>query len=142
MNFEISWKYSFSQSFRKQISYNSVIVIVSYQRHKKFETLQRIQSIPTLSRVLFYRGIDESRDRFTHFMESEPRGKVGSFFDITRIIWFIKLVRIIMIKLLLNVCTGLHSNCIYFCQNIYLHVISTNFETRLPRYSLCIFWRG
>ena len=41
----------------------------------KFQTLQRIQSILTLSRVLFYRGIDESRDRFKHFMESEPRGK-------------------------------------------------------------------
>ena len=53
----------------------------------KFQTLQRIKSIPTLSRVLFYRGIDESRDRFKHFMESEPRGKVGSFFDITRITW-------------------------------------------------------
>ena len=63
------------------------MIIVSYQRHKKFQTLQRIQSIPTLSRVLFYRGIDESRDRFKHFMESEPRGKVGSFFDITRITW-------------------------------------------------------
>ena len=47
-----------------------------------------------------------------------------------------KLVRIIMIKLLLNVCTCLHSNCHDFCQNIYLHVISTTFETRLPRYSL------
>ena len=53
----------------------------------KFQTLQRIKSIPTLSRVLFYRGIDESRDRFKHFMEIEPRGKVGSFFDITRITW-------------------------------------------------------
>ena len=51
----------------------------------KYQTLQRIQSIPTLSRVLFYRGTDESRDRFKHFMESELRGKVGSFFDITRI---------------------------------------------------------
>ena len=51
----------------------------------KFQTLHRIQSIPTLSRVLFYRGIDESRDRFKHFMQSEPRGKVGSFFDIKRI---------------------------------------------------------
>ena len=29
-----------------------------------------------------------------------------------------------------------------FFQIIYLHVISTNFETRLPRYSLCFFWRG
>ena len=53
----------------------------------KFQTLFRIQSIPTLSRVLFYRGIDKSRDRFKHLMESEPRGKVGSFFDITRINW-------------------------------------------------------
>ena len=53
-----------------------------------------------------------------------------------------KLVRIIMIKLLLNVCTCLHSNCHDFCQIIYLHVISTNFETRLPRYSLRFFWRG
>ena len=35
----------------------------------------------------FCRGIDESRDRFKHFMESEPRGKVGSFFHITRITW-------------------------------------------------------
>ena len=32
---------------------NSVMIIVSYQRHKKFQTLQRIQSIPTLSPVLF-----------------------------------------------------------------------------------------
>ena len=53
-----------------------------------------------------------------------------------------KLVRIIMIKVLLNVCTCLHSNGLDIYQNIYLHVISTNFETRLPRYSLCIFWRG
>ena len=53
-----------------------------------------------------------------------------------------KLARIIMVKLLLNVCTCLHSNGLEICQIIYLHVISTNFETRLPRYSLCIFWRG
>ena len=53
----------------------------------KFQTLQRIQLIPTLSRVLFYRGIDESRDRFKHLMESEPRGKVESFFEFTRINW-------------------------------------------------------
>ena len=53
----------------------------------QFQTLQRIQSIPILSQVLFYRGIDESRDRFKHFMQSEPRGKVGRFFDITRITW-------------------------------------------------------
>ena len=29
-----------------------------------------------------------------------------------------------------------------FWLNIYSHVISTNFETGLPRYNLCIFWRG
>ena len=55
----------------------------------------------------------------------------------------IKLVRAIMIKLLWNICT-----CVYtyglelFRLNIYLHVISTNFETGLPRYNLCIFRRG
>ena len=39
----------------------------------------------------FYcRGIDESRDRFKHFIESEPRGKVGSIFDITRITWLFR----------------------------------------------------
>ena len=54
-----------------------------------------------------------------------------------------KLVRAIMIKLLWNICT-----CVYtyglelFPMNIYLHVISTNFETGLPRYNLCIFRRG
>ena len=42
-------------------------------------------SISTSLRVLLYRGIDESRDRFKHFMQSEPRGIVGSFFDFTRI---------------------------------------------------------
>ena len=75
------WEYI---SFRKFVSiknYNHTSDIT------KFQTLQRIQSMPTLSRVLFCRGIDESRDRFKHFMESEPRGKVGSFFDITRITW-------------------------------------------------------
>ena len=54
-------------------------------------TLQRFKPSSEYSRFLLYRGffcrgIDESRDRFKHFMESEPRGKVGSFFDITRII--------------------------------------------------------
>ena len=44
-----------------------------------------MQLIPTLSRVLFYRGIEESRDKFKHFMQSEPRGKVGNFFNITPI---------------------------------------------------------
>ena len=53
----------------------------------KFQTHLRIQSSPTIWRVLFYRGIDESRDRFKHLMQSEPRGKAGRFFDITRITW-------------------------------------------------------
>ena len=89
MYVEDSWKYSFCQSFRKQSSYKSAMIILYHTSDiTKFQTLQRIQSILTLSRVLFYRGIDESRDRFKHFMESEPRGKVGSFFDITRITWF------------------------------------------------------
>ena len=67
------WEYI---SFRKFVSiknYNHTSDIT------KFQTLQRIQSIPTLSRVLFCRGIDESRDRFKLFMESEPGGKVGKF---------------------------------------------------------------
>ena len=56
-------------------------------------TLQSFKPSSEYSRFLLYRGfffcggIDESRDRFKHFMESEPRGKVGSFFDITRITW-------------------------------------------------------
>ena len=56
-------------------------------------TLQSFQHFREYSRFLLYRGfffcrgIDESRDRFKHFMENEPRGKVGSFFDITRITW-------------------------------------------------------
>ena len=53
-----------------------------------------------------------------------------------------KLVRIIMNKLLLNVCTCLHSNGLEISQIIFLHVISTKFETQLPRYNLCIFWGG
>ena len=77
----------FQQTFRKNNSYKSVMIIVSSSDISKFQTLFRIQSIPTLSRVLFYRGIVESRERFKHLMESEPRGKVGSLFDITRITW-------------------------------------------------------
>ena len=55
-------------------------------------TLQSFQHFREYSRFLLYRvffgrGIDESRDRFKYFMEKDPRGKVGSFFDITRITW-------------------------------------------------------
>ena len=56
-------------------------------------TLQSFKPCREYRRFLLYRGfffcrgIDESRDRFKHLMESEPRGKVGSFFDITRITW-------------------------------------------------------
>ena len=99
MSVEDSWKYSFCQSFRilgntlfAKVSEKKILTKVRRSFYHtsditKFQTLQRIKSIPTLSRVLFYRGIDKSRDRFKHFMESEPRGKVGSFFDITRITW-------------------------------------------------------
>ena len=99
MSVEDSWKYSFCQSFRilgstlfAKVSEKKFLTKVRISLYHtsditKFQTLQRIKSIPTLSRVLFYRGIDESSDRIKHFMESEPRGKVGSFFDITRITW-------------------------------------------------------
>ena len=54
-----------------------------------------------------------------------------------------KLVRAIMIKLLWNICTCVNTYGLeLFRLNIYLHVISTNFETGLPRYNLCIFRRG
>ena len=36
---------------------------------------------------LFDTVSEQDLNRFKHFMESEPRGKVGSFFDITRITW-------------------------------------------------------
>ena len=75
------WEYIGFRKFVSIKNYNHTSDIT------KFQTLQRIQSIPTLSQDLFCRGIDESHDRFKHFMESEPRGKVGSFFDITRITW-------------------------------------------------------
>ena len=77
--------YSFSKLSEKTILTKVWWSLYHTSDISKFQTFFRIQSIPTLSRVLFYRGIDESRDRFKHFMESEPRGKVGSFFDITRI---------------------------------------------------------
>ena len=81
-----SWKYSFCQSFRQKCFLTKVWWSLYNTRDiTSFQTLQRIRSIPTLSRVLFYRHIDESRDRFENLMQSEPRGKVGSVFDITRI---------------------------------------------------------
>ena len=86
MNVEDSRKYSFCQSFRKKIFLQNCddhcIIPV---------TLQSLKPSREYSRFLLYRffccGIHESRDRFKHFMESEPRGKVGSFFDITPITW-------------------------------------------------------
>ena len=39
----------------------------------------------------FYCGIDVSRNRFKHFMQSEHRDKVGSFLHVTRIIWLYRL---------------------------------------------------
>ena len=84
---EDSWKYSFRKLSEKTILTKVWWSLYNTSDITKFQTLFRIQSIPTLSRVLFYRGIDESRDRFKHLMESEPRGKVGSFCDNTRITW-------------------------------------------------------
>ena len=85
---EDSRKYSFCQSFRTKNLTKGRWSLYHTSDITKFQTLQRIESIPTLSRVFFFcRGINESRDRFKHFMESEPRGKVESLFDITRITW-------------------------------------------------------
>ena len=87
MYVEDSWKYSFCQSFRKKILQkcdDHCIIPVTLQSFKPSREYSRF----LLYRGFFFcRGIDESRDRFKHFMESEPRGKVGSFFDITRITW-------------------------------------------------------
>ena len=58
-----------------------------------------------------------------------------------------KLVRIIMVKLLWTICTLLPSNglerlseylalLLTLCQNIYMHEISTNFETGLTIYNV------
>ena len=58
----------------------------------KFQTLQRVKASPTLSRVLFYCGIDVSRNRFKHFMQSEHRDEVGSVFDVTRITWLYRTI--------------------------------------------------
>ena len=73
----------FLPKFQKKFSYKTVMILCHTSDLTKFQTLQRVYSIPTLSKVLFYSDIDESRDRFAHFMQSEPRGKVGSFFDFT-----------------------------------------------------------
>ena len=63
------------------------MIIVSYQWHYKISNPPENTVDSYFIAGCFCRGIDESRDRFKHFMESEPRGKVGSFFDITRITW-------------------------------------------------------
>ena len=84
---EDSWKYSFRKLSEKTILTKVWWSLYNTSDISKFQTLFRVQSIPTLSRVLFYRGIGESRDRFKHLTESEPRGKVGSFCDNTRITW-------------------------------------------------------
>ena len=87
MYVEDSRKYSFCQSFRKKFVQkcdDHCIIPVTLQSFKPSREYSRF----LLYRGFFFcRGIDESRDRFKHFMESEPRGKVGSFFDITRITW-------------------------------------------------------
>ena len=63
------------------------MIIVSYQWHYKVSNPPENTVDSSFIADFFCRGIDESRDRFKHLMESEPRGKVGSFFDITRITW-------------------------------------------------------
>ena len=86
MYVEDSRKYSFCQSFSKKFVQkcdDHCIIPVTLQSFKPSREYSRF----LLYRGFFCRGIDESRDRFKHFMESEPRGKVGSFFDITRITW-------------------------------------------------------
>ena len=86
MYVEDSWKYSFCQSFKHKFLQkcdDHCIIPVTLQSFKP--SRESVDSY--FSRGFFSRGIDESRDRFKHFMESEPRGKVGSFFDITRITW-------------------------------------------------------
>ena len=45
-----------------------------------------------------------------------------------------KLVRVIMIKLWWNISTFVYTYGLELSSDIYLHVISTNFETGLPRY--------
>ena len=86
MYVEDSRKYSFCQSFKKLFLQNCddhCIIPVTLQSFKPSREYSRF----LLYRVFFCRDIDESRDRFKHFMEGEPRGKVGSFLDITRITW-------------------------------------------------------
>ena len=63
------------------------MIIVSYQWHNKVSNPPESIDNSYLSRVLFYCGIDVSRNRFKHFMQSEHRDKVGSFIDVTRITW-------------------------------------------------------
>ena len=60
------------------ISFSKFVSIKNYNHTsdiRKFQTLQRIQSMPTLSRVLFCLGIDESRDRFKHLWKANPAVK-------------------------------------------------------------------
>ena len=125
MSVEDSWKYSFCQRKKKFLTkvgwslYHTSDIT-------KFQTLQRIQSIPTLSRVLFYRGIDESRDRFKHFMESEPRGKVVCFFDITRI----TCIRIILSE-------GLKCKKVKYWRNFLHIIILTKFQKNCSKFQNC-----
>ena len=87
MYVEASRKYSFCQCFREKILQKGddhCIIPVTLQSFKPSREYSRF----LLYRGFFFcRGIDQSRDRFKHFMESEPRGKVGSLFDISRITW-------------------------------------------------------
>ena len=87
MYVEDSRKYSFCQSFRKKILQKGDDHCIIPVTEKIFKPSIEYSRCLLYRGFFFCRGIDESRDRFKHFMESEPRGKVGSFFDITRITW-------------------------------------------------------
>ena len=88
MYVEDSLKYSICQTKKKgflQKCDDHCITPVTLQSFKPSKEYSRF--LLYCGFCLFYGGIDKSRDRFKHFMESEPRGKVESFFDITRITW-------------------------------------------------------
>ena len=73
-----------SQNFFLQNCDDHCIIPVTSQ---SFKLSREYYQFLLFSRVLFYRGIDKSRSRFKYFMQNEPRGKVGSFFDVTCITW-------------------------------------------------------
>ena len=57
------------------------MISVSYQWHYKVSNTLENTVDSYFIAGFFCRGIYKSRDRFKNFMENEPRGKVGSFFE-------------------------------------------------------------